>query len=63
MLFQPFCNLRRSQTVDTEGENLLHDGCGFFIDNPFLFVLRVFAYTRMGEWLSDVRRIFLCSAM
>ena len=42
MLFQPLGNLRRSQTVNTEGENLLHDGCGFFIDNPFLFVLRVF---------------------
>ena len=42
MLFQPLGNLSRSQTVNTEGENLLHNSCGFFIDNPFLFVLRVF---------------------
>ena len=42
MLFQPLGNLSRSKTVNTEGENLLHNGCGFFIDNPFLFVLLVF---------------------
>ena len=42
MLFQPLGNLSRSQTVNTEGENLLHNRCGLFIHNPFLFVLRVF---------------------
>ena len=42
MLFQPLGNLCRPQTVNTEGENLLHDGCGFFIHDPFLFILRVF---------------------
>ena len=42
MLFQPLGNLRRSQTVNTKGKYLLHNGCGFFIDDPFLFVLQVF---------------------
>ena len=42
LLFEPFSNLRRSLAGRAQGEYLLYDGCGFFIDDPFLFVLRAF---------------------
>ena len=42
LLFEPFSNLRGSFAGRAQGEYLLYDGCGFFIDDPFLFVLRAF---------------------
>ena len=42
LLFEPFSNLRGSLAGCAQGEDLLYDGCGFFIDDPFLFVLWVF---------------------
>ena len=42
LLFEPFSNLRGSLARCAQGEYLLYDGCGFFIDDPFLFVLRAF---------------------
>ena len=42
LLFEPFSNLRGSLAGCAQGEDLLYDGCGFFIDDPFLFVLRAF---------------------
>ena len=42
LLFEPFSNLRGAFAGRAQGEYLLYDGCGFFIDDPFLFVLRAF---------------------
>ena len=42
LLFEPFSNLRGSLAGRAQGEYLLYDGCGFFIDDPFLFVLWTF---------------------
>ena len=42
LLLEPFSNLRGSLAGCAQGEDLLYDGCGFFIDDPFLFVLRAF---------------------
>ncbi len=42
MLLQPPCDLCRPQSVNAEREHLLHNGGGFLVHDPLLFVLRVF---------------------
>ena len=41
--FKLFGNLARSTPVHTERENLFDHLCRFFVDDPFCFVLRIFA--------------------
>lgn len=63
LLFEPFSNLRGAFAGRTQGEYLLYDGCGFFIDDPLSFCPPGFSYTHRAEWSSNARRTCLCSAM
>jgi len=63
LLFEPFSNLHGAFAGRAQGEYLLYDGCGFFIDDPLSFCPPGFSYTHRAEWSSNARRTCLCSAM
>ena len=53
------CNLRRTEALHTECENLFYRFCRVFIDNPLLLVVGTFQITERRYFNKKVTLIFL----